>query len=112
MKKPSLDKTWELCLKMWKWITVERRKGNRACTAILKSEWCKRHSFMHIAVDCFFCEYNRAHQGIGCSKCPATLIDKEFRCVGSSYDYGRFPLAFYKKLLQLNRKRKALSKTK
>lgn len=111
MKKLTLDKTWELSLEMWKWIAGEVRKAKRQHkrkpkVGFLKAKWLKQHYAEEwISADCFFCEVNDQHaRGInnGCF-CPARKIDKEFECMDTKHDYSKHPIAFYKKLVQLNK---------
>ena len=105
MERLTLDQTWVLCLKMWKWIAKEVRAGNSTNVDALKKEWCEKNGFAAIEIKycCFFCEYDR--RGIcECDRCPARKIDKAFKCyVDSSYHYLEFPLKFYKTICQLNK---------
>ncbi len=111
MKKQNLDETWRLCLKMWKWIVKEWRKGKGQNVEILKAVWLKKNHFKDIKDDCFFCNYavrvfkrGRLEKYV-CYYCPAAKIDKEFSCVLSECNYFRSPDKFLNKLRALNRKR-------
>lgn len=110
----NLNKTWKLCLSMWRWIAEERRKDNQELVNTLKEEWLQKHGFKEdeIKNDCFFCNYAVTHKtrvnvtGGGCGTCPGARVAREFNCDGSDYDYYHYPIAFYNKLRSLNRKRK------
>lgn len=106
MKKLTLDETWDLCLKMFKWIS--RQQGD---VGELKSQWLRKHGFVPASIDsnCFFCEYHHTHKrkDWGKCNCPARKIDKDFDCKSAKYDYTTKPRAFYKKLVALNKIRLA-----
>lgn len=120
MKKLTLDKTWELCLAQWKWIVGQIRKGRPAYIGDLKGEWLVKHGFENTrdsAGNCFFCRYAGGDVSGGidekdCIKCPARKVDKAFYCCNADYDYAYKPLAFYAKLLKLNKIRLAKKKAK
>jgi hypothetical protein len=97
----------------WDWMIEQREKGDNRHIDVLKEEWCEKNGYeKKLVYDCFFCEYSRQHGadprsysttiGLDCN-CPAKKIDEEFRCTEGEYHYARNPLAFYKKLKQLNR---------
>ena len=120
MKKLTLDQTWKLCIDgMWAWIAKERRKSRRLNVMDLKAKWRKKHfPNKKIKFNCFFCEYNMQHKGSLCSECPARKIDSKlgsFWCEEGrggpegTYWFSR-PIAFYNKLVSLNRKRLAKRK--
>jgi len=109
MKRLTLDETWVLCLKMWKWITQQRKKNNREHARILKRRWAENHGY-HIDKlenDCFFCEYAARHNKEkwirDCSFCPAVKIDPQFHCANDDYSWHENPIAFYAKLVELNK---------
>lgn len=106
--KLTLNQTWKYCLRMWKWITEQIKKGNKASIWTLKEEWLKNNGFKNkrIRDKCFFCNY--CHQY--CEKCPACLIEGDFYCMDLDYDYIIEPIKFYNKLIQLNEKRLQLKK--
>lgn len=110
MKRLTLNETWVLCLRMWKWIAGQKRKGNIKCVPILKEQWLKEHGFgrKKIRADCFFCEYAFQHREAfdTCKSCPGQIINPRFACGNTTYDYQLKPIAFYKKLVSLNKKRK------
>lgn len=113
MRKLSLDKTWELCLKQWKWIAGQVEKGNKDCVAQLKYQWFEVHNFCpnDLCGFCFFCERNEQSKStVGCDNCPGRKVDKTFGCRNSQYNYSTEPLAFYAKLLELNKIRLAKKK--
>lgn len=111
MKRLTLNETWKLCLAMWKWIAGQAKKEGEEGIDIegLKDQWLKKHGYDKgdISDACFFCEYHRQHptKGTSCN-CPATKIDKEFNCMEFGYCYCCHPIAFYNKLVSLNRKRR------
>ncbi len=95
---------------MWKWISENLSEGfneldiNDKDSAIhdMKVVWLKAHRFTRIIkLNCFFCEYC----GRTCSACPAYVVDKHFGCMDTKYDYCYHPKAFYRKLLELDKKR-------
>ena len=116
MKKLTLDETWRLCLSMWRWIAKQKREGSRKRTDVLKREWLRLHKIPTDAQPnnaCYFCEYNNEHNrggnqdtDTGCT-CPGNRIDKKFDCCHSEYHFYKHPIAFYNKLVSLNRKRLA-----
>ena len=122
-KKLTLNQTWTLCLKQWKWIIDQPPEGltEPALSShvwLLKVEWLKEHGYgyagMTIWNDCFFCERARQQSGkdggeggklwdeeLGiCLWCPGRLISKQFNCMNISYDFSKEPRRFYKKLLE------------
>ncbi len=109
MKKLNLDETWRLCLQMWKWIARERRKNQRTDIGTLKRQWLREHGIESIRFSCFFCEYGQRFVNSSlCQKCPAKMVDKNFNCEkdGRYYHWSERPVAFYNKLVQLNKRRK------
>lgn len=118
--KLSLEKTWTECLRMWEDIAAEIRKLiKKGAENIdydveeLKYDWLEQDGYEpdNIQAQCFFCDYQRKHAKTGfehvyCSRCPAKKIDKNFCCDNDDYDYQNNPLAFYAKLVELNRIRK------
>ncbi len=118
MKKLTLDETWRLCLSMWRWVAKQIRGGSRKCIDNLKIQWLEAHRYElneeddeYIKLNCFFCEYEEQQLMKGerssCDYCPGKMIDKSFSCVGSGYSWSGTPIAFYNKLVSLNRKRLA-----
>lgn len=108
MKRLTLNKTWELCLAMWRWIAEEARKGNTDTVHCLKSEWLSANGFggVDVADDCFFCEYTmRGKGGEPCRLCPGKKVDPRFYCMTAAYDFEEEPIAFYNKLVAFNKKR-------
>jgi len=113
----NLNKTWKLCLSMWRWIAEERRKGNTLNVEMLKAKWLRKHGFAKDSIfnDCFFCQYSETHDArvegdcAGCTTCPGTRVDRTFDCQDqdNGYHFYREPIAFYNKLRALNRKRTA-----
>ena len=102
-KKRTLNQTWILCLRMWRWIAkVWTPNGLSVCE--LKSQWVIDNGFRNYEVygNCFFCSLAES-----CWECPGRLIDPDFSCLNRDYDYEEKPVEFYKELLRLNRIRKA-----
>ena len=108
-KKLSLNKTWRLCLSMWRWIARQIRAGSTSSVECLKAEWLEKYRpEEYITYECFFCEYDVHHRqkrDEACGKCPGKLVDEEFACGKAAYHYATQPIAFYNKLVSLNRKR-------
>lgn len=107
-KKLTLEQTWKYCLAMWKWIIKEGKKDESSGVISLKRRWMIKHpQFSHIEADCFFCHYDRGQEGEACLNCPGVLVDKRFSCGENAYDHRTTPAKFYKKLVELNKKRKS-----
>ncbi len=106
MKRLNLNETWVLCLKMWKWIAKQVKAGRQNVEG-LKEEWLRKHKFSGIHSKCFFCDYavkNSHPKKFDCN-CPAERIEQDFWCQKDSYCYSLKPIAFYKKLVELNKLR-------
>ena len=101
MKKRTLNQTWVLCLRMWRWIVKQIREGSKLTVYELKSQWLSDNGFEHVSGECFFCDVAAT-----CSYCPGRLIDPDFSCDADAYDYRKNPAGFLKELLRLNRIRK------
>jgi hypothetical protein len=111
MKKLTLDETWEKCLSMWRWIAKEKREGSRRHTYTLKKVWLKNHGYQANEIDCecFFCHYAWEIKKGDCCDCPPRKLEPDFHCVSINRLYPHWrknPIAFYNKLVSLNRKRK------
>ena len=106
MKKRTLNQTWTLCLRMWRWIAKEWPTTLKSIST-LKSRWLSKNGFGGENIDhnCFFCDYNGNR--IECRSCPGKLVNRRFGCANDAYYYLKKPGAFYKELLRLNRIRKA-----
>lgn len=100
MKKRTLNQTWTLCLRMWRWIA--KNKGRTVKCYRLKAKWLRVNGFKYVVADCFFCDFAQNN----CKRCPGKLVDPNFDCGSSDYCYSKKPVAFYKELLRLNRIRK------
>ena len=110
-KKMTLNKTWKECLRMWKWIV--KQTGNNVYESSfvvdsLKYRWLKEHGYKPstICCFCFFCEITADGAGYHCTKCPGVKVSRYFRCTNLTYFWAKYPAKFYKKLLQLDAKRK------
>ena len=105
MKKRTLNQTWTLCLRMWRWIAAMKAGGSRKWISTLKTQWLRENKVrIEGDHDCFFCEYNNMRNH--CRNCPGKLVDFDFSCQDKAYQYSQKPIAFYKELLRLNRIRK------
>ena len=101
----TLNKTWEECLRMWKWIAKVHKDGNGDVER-LKRKWLKEHGYKPSGIheQCFFCNAARNN----CPKCPGKQVSKSFDCTKRpTYKYDEKPKAFYRKLVELNKKRLA-----
>ncbi len=107
MKKLTLDETWELCLKMWKWINESTKAGSRHNVRQLKEMWTTGNGFVFMEEDCFFCEYDIRRESQICRLCPGKKVDKTFKCENPIYHYENNPIKFYEKLVELNKIRLA-----
>ncbi len=122
MKRLTLDETWVLCLKMWKWIAKEVRVAIKAekewNVDNLKAKWLRKHGFNpdKVEQECFFCEWGVLKEGRArtwyryCPHCPAVKVDSDFGCSEPEYAHTERPTLFYKKLLALNKLRLAKKK--
>ncbi|MHC4397910.1 MAG: hypothetical protein ACYS1A_19875 [Planctomycetota bacterium] len=107
MKRLTLDETWRLCLSMWRWIAKQKRLHPYSNIRVLKRRWAEKHGYFDLEQNCFFCEYT-VRRELYCEGCPGAKVDKMFRCARyPKYIWYSKPIAFYKKLVSLNRKRLA-----
>ena len=107
-KRYTVDETWELCLKMWKWISRQckgRSEGwCRKNVDLLKRQWLVTNGFTvgDIENDCFFCEY--ATSGLdSCRSCPTKAIERNSHCMNSENHFEIIPRKFYAELRRLNK---------
>ena len=108
-RKLSLDETWRRCLKMWKWIVENSDNDDVPC--LKKRYFQENRRFKEPEELCYFCEYDEHHyKKITCETCPGRMIDESFDCCDSDYYYKDRPKVFYKKLLELDKKRRAVKK--
>ena len=99
----TLEKTWQKCLKMWRWIVKEWKEGRNLDIDTLKEQWLQKNDFgASLLSDCYFCNYDHD----GCNKCPGRLVLPSFNCWDDKYNFKRHPDKFLQKLEQLNKKRK------
>lgn len=111
----TLKKTWEECLRMWKWIAKEGvgifddDVYNKVYN--LKRVWLSINGYSNTNIlnDCFFCGYTEKHGGEidcgNCINCPAQKIDEYFCCQDVGTHWSDNPIEFYKRLVKLNKKR-------
>jgi hypothetical protein len=107
-KKRTLNQTWVLCLRMWRWIAKvwQTPRYRRYDVIVLKDMWLRKNGFRYIRADCFFCDYKGSD--LCCDQaCLGSLVNPEFNCCNDDYNYVHKPVEFYKELLRLNRIRKA-----
>lgn len=108
-KRYNLDETWTLCLSMHRWIAKEVKSKSSFDINDLKKRWLAKHWDGDVLIcDCFFCDWVGLDEDgdANCSECPARKIDPAFDCCDVEYYYRRKPIAFYNKLVSLNRKRR------
>jgi hypothetical protein len=88
---------------MWKWVSENYEKYSNVHRA--KGAWLVDNGYPELihGSACFFCLYTDP-----CCGCPARQVDDDFHCVNSEgYDYLAEPKAFYAKLVELDKKRRA-----
>jgi hypothetical protein len=118
MRRLSLDKTWDECLRMWTWITkhvsLEERFGSTV--VLLKEIWLRDYyPQTEMLNGCFFCEYcvgkgEKVWPSKGlqyCKQCPGRLVDPKFNCEEIDQSWFDDPWEFYEQLKYLNRRRLA-----
>ena len=103
MQDLTIDQAWEYCLAQWKWITEHLEEG---AVISLKYRWLMLHKpeYLNIKAGCFFCELVYQNDG-GCELCPGGMVSR-FHCGDITYNYNIHPRRFYRKLLQLDEKRR------
>ena len=111
-KELTLNQTWTLCLRMWRWIAKvwQTPRYKRYNVEELKEIWLKKNGYKPDGLfrGCFFCDYRGILNSCqGC--CPGNIVDRYFHCCSDSYLYSVYPVGFYKELLRLNRIRKGKS---
>ena len=109
-KRLTLNNVWELCVDgLWKYVAKRKQAGDKRSVYDLKVAWMRRHDYEEdeIQAECFFCEYNNRHYHLDCRNCPGKLVDATFSCSNPSYSYKTRPYRFYRKLLALDKKRRA-----
>jgi hypothetical protein len=104
--KMNLNETWKLCLQMWKWVA--KNYNGSISVNYLKERWCEEHDFAgdkQPENSCFFCDYVEERGRDECELCPGRKVDPDFDCYDEKYSFDCKPKEFYKKLVQLNKKR-------
>jgi len=107
----TLNETWKKCMSMWRWIAKMKRTGDGRGVWKLKEAWMEKRGISGIELDCFFCGYQKTHKTkhrastSNCFVCPGSKVDPEFDCYDEKYSWEDEPIAFYNKLVSLNRKR-------
>jgi len=96
---------------MWKWISEEVEKGSALDVNELKHKWLEMRGYKHYpTAGCFFCQYDdeqRETRGVDCHFCPGKLVSRRFGCENETYNWFKKPTKFYKKLLELDKKRRS-----
>jgi hypothetical protein len=89
------------------WRSIAKKWTGRIPIWKLKARWLKANGFSADVIEsnCFFCDDGKDF--FGCTRCPGKLVDRNFSCANTNYNYEEKPVAFYKELLRLNRIRKA-----
>jgi len=102
-KKLTLNETWKWQLRLSGYIAKEKRAGSITDVFTLKKTWLEKNwRGKQIFGNCFFCQY-----GIGdCTQCPGIKVNARFGCENRTYHFRYKPIAFYNKLVSLNKKRK------
>ena len=112
MKRLSLDKTWEDCLLMWKWLSKKVTDDPHADIDDLKETYTDVKEY-NLVQNCFFCEYADRHLKetdemypfTSCTNCPGKKVDKGFNCLEYP-KYNENPIEFYKLLVRLDKIRR------
>ena len=120
LQKMTLNKIWSECERMWKWIANEIAKQSSTIdpdnmpdvVCRLKNKWLGQEGYIglnHPYHGCFFCERAEKDEygDVDCKTCPGCSVDKQFHCMNDSYLFDFEPRMFYKKIVQMNKKRKA-----
>jgi hypothetical protein len=95
------EEVWHECLRMWRWIAIEKIFGSKASVYDLKMQWLEVNNYNTNISQCFFCYYTRT-EILTCLTCPAKLIDSKFSCHSAKYSYSFHPIRFYLKIRKLN----------
>ncbi len=104
--KLTLNEAWEKCPEMYKWIADIYVIGDDVDE--YKYDWLRENdSDADLLCNCYFCEY-AGEDDFGdtvCDNCPGVLVDPTFDCKNSEYHYAINPVAFYHKIVALNKVR-------
>lgn len=107
MRYLTLNRTWELCLTMWKWIVEQLNAGSRLPIWRLKRAWLAEFGKGKVPEGfCYFCEYNIRHNGGDCTICPIKLISRNLGCGYKGFSWNFEPRKFYARLLRLDKRRR------
>ena len=107
-----LDVCFDECELMWKWISEQYVKmvGHKNAQEVekLKRQWLEDNGYGDglLVHSCFFCEYAAQPNGHICSHCPGRTVDESFLCYNPFYQYNYYPVKFYEKIKDMNRRRK------
>ncbi len=99
--KISLDRTWNLCDEMWKWIKREKQTYSLKSVPELKGEYLIEEGTSNLEGNCYFCEYS----GEKCDNCPGKEIDSDFACNSPDYNYYTKPIEFSNKISEMKKLR-------
>lgn len=103
--KYTLQETWDLCLKMWRWIADYYMPGDSIVQ--LKRQWLKLHGLGEAGIteSCFFCHSTAVCPGAkqDCNVCPGKAADPSFSCMTRRYHYYNEPKKFYREIARLHK---------
>ena len=100
----SLNQTWQKCIAMWKEM-IEKYWKRGMYGEELKRIYFRNHPKTKVPESkCYFCDFTQHHTE-NCNSCPGKIVDTRFNCLNVSYHYDDSPKAFYRKILQLDKKR-------
>ena len=106
-----LDVSWDECELMWKWVSeqyIKRERKGIQEVYNLKIQWLEDNGYKDglLTNNCLFCEYTVRHDDMDCDCCPGKAVDESFLCSNLVYHHSCFPVEFYEKIKDMNRRRK------
>lgn len=124
MKSLTLNQTWTRCTRMWREVIKLRKKDRSIPVCDLKKQCLKKlypkDYDDNMWADCYFCDYAITHNchkypfSAYCSRvngpCPGKMLSPKFDCENTSYNWFDHPIAFLRKIEQLNKQRLAKAK--
>jgi len=105
-----IDVCWHECKSMWRYVS--RNSNTYLSVSACKKEWLKANGYDNcfIPFNCFFCHHtyicSEGSSNIACAHCPGKTIDKNFDCTNVNYHYKYLSKKFYRKICELDKKRK------
>ena len=100
MKRLTLKRSLELCMKLWTWLRDNPEKA--------KHDWPGWSRFGDVDNDCFACEYDRIKTKFGetsCNHCPLRSLWGSKSCVHPSSPYSKWDWALDTKIRKSNAKK-------